>query len=216
MCPQCMTRISDRAGFCHSCGLAILPQGEPGALSGRHCPTCGDAHELRVRSVEENVVSVLECGRCAGLWVGHQIFEVLEKRANDSVAAWPELPKPEKPLPRRNLEQDGETFYRTCVQCGSLMHRTNYGRKSGVIIDVCRDHGIWFDRGELDEILAWVKTGGARRAEALAKEEARTRPRPGSLSPVPLKGTRGSRGIGDFVDFGSSLVEVLVDFLIDA
>jgi Zn-finger nucleic acid-binding protein len=36
----------------------------------------------------------------------------------------------------------------------------NFGRRSGVIIDVCRAHGTWFDRGELDAVLDFVGSGG--------------------------------------------------------
>jgi hypothetical protein len=42
------------------------------------------------------------------------------------------------------------------------MPRLNYGHGSGVIIDVCRDHGIWFDADELARILAWLHAGGGR------------------------------------------------------
>jgi Zn-finger nucleic acid-binding protein len=49
------------------------------------------------------------------------------------------------------------------------MHRRNYGRRSGVIIDSCAKHGLWFDASELDELLLWVRRGGeaatARRQE---------------------------------------------------
>jgi Zn-finger nucleic acid-binding protein len=45
----------------------------------------------------------------------------------------------------------------------------NYGRRSGVIIDVCKKHGVWFDADELAHILDWVRSGGlaeAKRQEA--------------------------------------------------
>jgi Zn-finger nucleic acid-binding protein len=40
------------------------------------------------------------------------------------------------------------------------MHRRNYGRRSGVLIDLCGEHGVWFDMKELDRIIHWVKAGG--------------------------------------------------------
>jgi Zn-finger nucleic acid-binding protein len=40
------------------------------------------------------------------------------------------------------------------------MTRMNFGRRSGIIIDACRAHGVWFDRGELDAILEFVRLGG--------------------------------------------------------
>jgi hypothetical protein len=40
----------------------------------------------------------------------------------------------------------------------------HYGRRSGVIIDVCRNHGIWFDADELPRILEWIRQGGLAQA----------------------------------------------------
>jgi hypothetical protein len=56
--------------------------------------------------------------------------------------------------------------------CGELMNRFNYGRVSGVIIDACKDHGIWFDAEALTRILEWIHKGGAE-ATARAQEEDR-------------------------------------------
>jgi len=50
--------------------------------------------------------------------------------------------------------------YIPCPVCGKLMNRVNYGTRSGVIIDRCRDHGVWLDGGELRRILEWAKAGG--------------------------------------------------------
>jgi Zn-finger nucleic acid-binding protein len=55
------------------------------------------------------------------------------------------------------------------------MNRRNYGSTSGVIIDLCREHGIWFDADELARILTWVRAGGAeksRREKSAAAAEA--------------------------------------------
>ncbi len=40
------------------------------------------------------------------------------------------------------------------------MTRTNFGGQSGIVVDVCREHGTWFDRGELDSALEFVRAGG--------------------------------------------------------
>jgi hypothetical protein len=52
------------------------------------------------------------------------------------------------------------------VICKQPMNRRHYGRTSGVIVDMCRDHGIWFDADELTRILAWLHAGGAVQAGA--------------------------------------------------
>jgi Zn-finger nucleic acid-binding protein len=40
------------------------------------------------------------------------------------------------------------------------MRRVNFARCSGVVIDVCRAHGTWFDRDELHRIVLFIRTGG--------------------------------------------------------
>jgi hypothetical protein len=42
-----------------------------------------------------------------------------------------------------------------------------------VVLDVCAGHGVWFDRDELEAVLAWVGRGGATPAEAPAVRPAR-------------------------------------------
>ncbi len=65
--------------------------------------------------------------------------------------------------------------YRPCPGCGQLMHRVNYGRRSGVIVDSCARHGVWFDAEELARILAWVRSGGERQAADRRRDELRHR-----------------------------------------
>lgn len=205
MCPGCLSRISDRASYCHACGLAIAPQGPVGALSGKHCPVCGEKHELNVRSVEQAAVTVLECDHCAGVWVGQRIFGLLEKRARQDVDLWS---KPQGPNPGRQPEQAGASFYRACVECGKLMNRRNYGQRSGVIVDICREHGLWFDQGELEDILAWVRSGGLEgaRARSLAGKSVSL-----PVSPVPAR----AGDPGTWSGFVAYLVEALIEFLAD-
>jgi Zn-finger nucleic acid-binding protein len=45
------------------------------------------------------------------------------------------------------------------------MLRKNFLETSGVIVDVCSAHGVWFDRGELTKIFAFAATGELARAE---------------------------------------------------
>jgi Zn-finger nucleic acid-binding protein len=49
------------------------------------------------------------------------------------------------------------------------MNRANFGRVSGVIIDVCRPHGAWFDRGELGAIRRFLRSGGLGRYERIRR-----------------------------------------------
>jgi len=50
--------------------------------------------------------------------------------------------------------------YRKCPVCEETMQRKNFMGRSGVITDLCVEHGVWLDSGELRHIMEWVKTGG--------------------------------------------------------
>jgi Zn-finger nucleic acid-binding protein len=50
--------------------------------------------------------------------------------------------------------------YIDCPVCSRLMNRVNFGSRSVVIADQCREHGMWLDGGELRQILEWTKAGG--------------------------------------------------------
>lgn len=42
-----------------------------------------------------------------------------------------------------------------------------------MLLDRCRDHGVWFDAAELDAVLVWVRKGGEELAEERQREEER-------------------------------------------
>ena len=73
----------------------------------------------------------------------------------------------------RNRLEAQTRAYRPCVVCGQLMHRRNYAKSSGVLIDECREHGAWFDLDELAAILAWIRAGGLERQARRARQELR-------------------------------------------
>ena len=168
ICPACMARVSDRARYCHHCATPLLPQ-PLGPPTSHPCPACGGDALLTGRELGGQAVPILECQRCAGLWLGRNAFSVVVDRArrdargqDDRVAPAPAAIKP----------QEG-ALYRPCPECGKLMHRFNYGRRSGVIVDSCMAHGLWFDSSELDELLLWVRRAGEEAsARRYSQEEA--------------------------------------------
>ncbi len=174
VCPSCAARISDQARFCHHCGAAIVPEEDSRELSDLTCPTCGDEHQLNSRRLGHEKLSVLECSLCAGLWLGNDVFALLENRAKSEAVL--DLETASSRVPNAGaaepLQQKGP-LYRACPVCGKLMNRRNYGRRSGVVIDVCREHGVWFDDSELARVLSWVRKGGQERQREIENEERR-------------------------------------------
>ena len=61
--------------------------------------------------------------------------------------------------------------YRACPQCGELMHRGLFGKRSGVIVDRCRSHGTWLDAGELRQLMEWARAGGQLLQQERDEEE---------------------------------------------
>jgi Zn-finger nucleic acid-binding protein len=53
------------------------------------------------------------------------------------------------------------------------MNRVNFGKRSGVIVDVCKGHGTWFDAGELTRAIEFVARGGLEETERRDQEELR-------------------------------------------
>ncbi len=55
--------------------------------------------------------------------------------------------------------------YRKCPVCEKTMQRKNFMGRSGVITDLCVEHGVWLDSGELRHLMEWIKTGGIEKIE---------------------------------------------------
>ena len=172
VCPRCFALVSDQARFCHHCGAGLVPELDAGAPTRLLCPACGDGHRLVSRRLGVEQVTVLECGRCAGFWMGHEAFrQLVEKAQREALPAGTIVETPQQISAKAGVPSDRvapertkrPVVYRPCAVCGELMNRINYGHESGVIIDVCREHGIWFDADELARILAWLRAGGSRK-----------------------------------------------------
>ena len=178
VCPKCLARVSHRANYCHHCATALVPEQLAPGETDVACPVCGAERCLTDRRIGD--VAVLECDRCAGLWLGSEPFKQLVQRASSDALQIDRLLASKGSPPGKSGGPDAQAGqrwrYRNCVVCGKKMHRRNYGRRSGVIIDICRDHGIWFDADELPRILAWIRSGKQaevekQRAEQAAREE---------------------------------------------
>jgi Zn-finger nucleic acid-binding protein len=58
------------------------------------------------------------------------------------------------------------------------MNRSNFARTSGVIMDICKSHGVWFDADELPAIVEFIQKGGmelTRKKELAEIKDERSR-----------------------------------------
>lgn len=222
ICPTCAARVSDTARYCHHCATLLDPAGRPGEPTSRTCPACGSKQRLFSRDFGVEGLSILECERCAGIWLGHAAFRHLVERAsaapaNERIHA---AAAARVPANSRQVKQQGP-MYRPCVECGTLMNRRNYGTSSGVIVDSCRDHGVWFDADELAQILRWIREGGLdhqrrRDAEELEHQRRRTQATPvsGTFDVPPIgvgRAHSASFGLLDILSVAGRLVSLAFD-----
>ncbi len=163
---------------CHNCGAPLLT-GRPRCsycgtiadldLMGKHryttespeqprsCPDCGSIMQTVNVATEGSPFLIERCEKCLGLFfdpgeldsmIEHHIRAIftIDRIALAGLAEY--------------RPQD-EVRYRKCPVCQKIMNRVNFGESSGVIVDQCRDHGVYLDAGELHHILKWVRSGGA-------------------------------------------------------
>jgi hypothetical protein len=51
------------------------------------------------------------------------------------------------------------------------MNRRNWGKRSGIILDVCQKHGVWFDLHELEDLLRFLRTDSGQQSQKAAEAE---------------------------------------------
>ena len=161
-CPTCFALMFEGAIYCPACGTRRARR-ESGDLQAP-CPACrGIMRDLRL-----GTTTMLECGRCHGLWIDGPTFEqICADRDAQAAAILHQWPLSTRPHPA------GEVHYRKCVACGKMMNRVNFGRLSGAIVDVCKGHGTFLDAGELNVIASFIQGGGLDRARQRQLEELR-------------------------------------------
>src|SRR5262249_44127724 len=123
------------------------------------CPRC--VHPLEVAK-EENDPRMHECGRCGGLFVTRDMLAEILCRA--------EVSGPLRPSKVEGARLD-EVRYLACPLCHTRLNRVNFGKVSGIIVDVCASHGTWFDAGELTRLVAFVGAGGLEKMRARERQE---------------------------------------------
>ena len=144
-------------------------------------------------------LTVAECGECHGIWLGRGMVErLVASHAEDSLvlALVPGIAATAAPQARSRFDA-ASVRYRRCPTCDGTMNRVNFARISGIIVDVCKAHGTWFDVHELPGVLEFVRQGGldtARRKESEALADERRRLERERLMRTAVESGRGTQG----------------------
>ncbi|WP_005037012.1 zf-TFIIB domain-containing protein [Holophaga foetida] len=207
-CPACFSLVSLRARYCGHCGASVQVLEQP-ENSDLQCPGC----QVKLVNTPIGGVDLHQCQGCGGLWLAKDCFEALSKARATQNLSLPGQSAPSAPLPPHT----NAVRYRKCPVCARFMNRVNYARISGVILDSCRDHGLWFDRDELRQVLVFVDGGGlekARERERLKLEEDLRQKKAAASLPPDQGGILGEpdsgRDLLDLVDTGSLLGRILL------
>jgi len=152
-CASCFSMMFIGSKHCPHCGAAAVSANAT-SLPVLKCPRC----VVDMESVTLGASPMRECQRCGGLWLDVAVFEsICVHGEQQSAVLGAASPAPGHQAP---IGDDVKVRYIPCPQCRQLMNRINFARCSGVVVDVCKGHGTWFDRDELREIVEFIRGGG--------------------------------------------------------
>ena len=115
-----------------------------------------------------------ECPKCEGLWADK---DTLQRICDDRERQAAVLGMPVVIAANSTGNFETNIRYFPCPVCKQLMNRLNFAHCSNVIIDICAQHGSWFDKDELRRIVEFIRAGGVDRSRAREIEELERRRR---------------------------------------
>ncbi len=101
--------------------------------SERVCPECGK----QFAEIQVNGITIESCIYCKSLWFDLGELKELTGLLDDIPGM--RLADRESKLP--------------CPVCSKAMYRKVFMRRSNLVVDLCRDHGIYLENGELERAL---------------------------------------------------------------
>ncbi len=159
-CPACLGLMFLGSKFCTTCGaraaaVTVLEDEKAG-----DCPRC----KIALQTLQIGTVGIRECNKCGGFWSDAPTFESICASQEQQSAVLGFIQSDAHPH-----AHPATISYVPCPDCQQLMNRSNFARSSGVIIDICKQHGVWFDADELPKIIAFINSGGMTRAREKEK-----------------------------------------------
>ncbi len=153
-------------------------QGDAGPPSGHSdlpCPGCETTMaiwpldpRMSGGSYRGSDPQIYGCQGCGGAWVDRRTLDAIIAQAQAQATNIDP-----RAVPRRTMAMAEVVFYRPCPRCAERMNRRNFGRYSGIVVDVCSSCGTYFDAGELEGVVAFVRAGGLGLTRQRDAEDAR-------------------------------------------
>lgn len=154
-CPHCFASIAADSRFCMRCAKPVGGLIKEGVVQeDRVCPRC----DVPMRATKIADFSVISCEKCSGMFVPHETFEMMQENSQRVIF-------PTETISKGPIEPETQVRYVRCPVCRNMMNRSNFAKISGVIIDTCKGHGVWFDPGEIEKIMDFIARGGLQKAK---------------------------------------------------
>lgn len=120
------------------------------------CPVCNEPMIV----LELNKVEIDYCTNCSGIWLDKGELELLYS-PDESKYELENLFDENKSIKEKSYK---------CPICGKRMIKIRFDN-SELVFDKCPDdHGLWFDKGELEEILTLKSTVSSQKILKLLRE----------------------------------------------
>ncbi len=121
------------------------------------CPV--DSHPMIVLELEQ--VEIDYCAHCDGIWLDAGELELMVETEKEREYL--------NDLFKEDLKSK-EKSYR-CPICSKNMIKVSVGNKGEVLIDKCpKNHGLWFDKGELEKVILLGSGGKENKITGLLKQ----------------------------------------------
>ncbi len=110
------------------------------------CPGCGEP--LIIFELEG--IEIDHCVSCLGTWLDSgELEQILERRVLEFSDE-----EQRQILDVRKAPAKGPLDPAPCPKCGEVMKRAVYNMSVCLVIDVCSQHGVWLDTGEIKTVQA--------------------------------------------------------------
>lgn len=213
-CSHCYSLHFAGSRFCAHCARELELEPLLDATDAP-CPRCQKPLSARTGASGSEAADVTyECVACGGIFLDNPTLDRVVADARAAAGGVHPVHGSHAPVPPGSQSHAPlePVRYVKCPMCATAMNRVNFGRRSGVIVNVCKAHGTWFDAGELARAYDFAATGGideAERADRLRMaDELRARDRAPTMSyPLGTLGGDGTPGLG------TTLLRVLRDIV---
>lgn len=218
-CSSCSAPLRANVNLCVYCGTRndVDLQGrlnyrvQPREYD-RNCPNCNTSLQTIELDIGNSLILIERCSDCYGLFLDRGEIETLLQHSVSEV--FEINPRHLSNINKDRYRKEQKVRYVKCPDCSVLMNRVNYGRRSGVVVDECKIHGIWLDSGEITHLMEWKKAGGQlldQQQKVISEQEMKKKDqvvwRNSGYTPLPM-----DRSVeNDFPEVISALISWLFD-----